>query len=217
MAGAEVIYTVPDEARICLDLSKNITIHFFVARGTVATSLLAARGVEIELAQLQDRVQWLSRLFKYEFQYRADAPFERIFEETLGEMIRDREIVVEGGKVRPGEDEDALGFSALLLGNFVEAYRLAARGLSLLVKGPLAPKDLTKRTLALGERMFLAGEIVKREAMSKPVVDNAHQALCDLGYLARAEGKWKLPESYASAEAVATVESRIAGYQPGRT
>ena len=34
-------------------------------------------------AQLADRAQTLSRLFKYEFQFRADAPSETIYAETL--------------------------------------------------------------------------------------------------------------------------------------
>jgi glycerol-3-phosphate O-acyltransferase len=213
LAGAEIIYTVPDEARILLDLSKNIIVHFFVAKGTIATSFLSARAPEVDPAILRERVQWLSRLWKYEFQYRADASFEDIFAATLAGMFQTRELVSAGnGFVRSGDDPDALRFSALVLGNFVEAYRLAARGLGLLVKGPLSPKELSKRTLAAGERMFLAGEIARREAMSKPVLENAHQAFVDMGYLARADGKWRLPESYASADAIATVERRIGGY-----
>ncbi len=213
LAGAEVIYTVPDEARILLDLSKNIIVHFFVAKGTIATSFLSTRAPEVELAQLRERVQWLSRLWKYEFQYRADASFGDIFAATVAGMIEARELSSAGGSaVRAGADEEALRFSARVLGNFVEGYRLAARGLGLRVKGALSPKELSKRTLAAGERMFLAGEIARREAMSKPVLENAHQALADMGYLARAEGKWTLPESYASAEAIATVERRVGGY-----
>jgi glycerol-3-phosphate O-acyltransferase len=64
----------------------------------------------------------------------------------------------------------------------------------------------------MGERMFLAGEIERREAVSRPVFENAYAAFVDQGYCARAEGKLVLPESYASASAVRTIEARIAGY-----
>ena len=52
--------------------------------------------------------------------------------------------------------------------NFVEGYRVAARGLGALLKGPLAAKDVVKRAIPTGERMFLAGEIARREAVSRP-------------------------------------------------
>ena len=80
------------------------------------------------------------------------------------------------------------------------------------LKGPLAPKDLAKRAMTVGERMFLAGELDGREAVSRPVVENAFLAFVDQGYLARNDGKYVLPESYATAEAVKTIEARIASY-----
>jgi glycerol-3-phosphate O-acyltransferase len=102
-----------------------------------------------------------------------------------------------------------------MLRNFVEGYRIAARGLSALLRGPLPLKDLTKRAIGTGERMFLAGEIELREAASRPVFENAYGAFVDQGYLARADGKLVLPESYASPSAVKTIEAKIAGYLPG--
>src|SRR5262249_50396488 len=38
--GPDVMYVVPDEKRLSLDLSKNIIVHFFVPRALVATALL---------------------------------------------------------------------------------------------------------------------------------------------------------------------------------
>ena len=60
--------------------------------------------------------------------------------------------------------------------------------------------------------MFLAGEIACREAVSRPVIDNALLAFVDQGYLGRSDGKYVLPESYASADAVRVIEGRIASY-----
>ena len=42
--GDDVIYTVPDEQRLILDLSKNIIIHLFVDRALVSVALLALAG-----------------------------------------------------------------------------------------------------------------------------------------------------------------------------
>ena len=74
----------------------------------------------------------------------------------------------------------------------IEGYRVAARGLAALLRGPVAGKDLVKRTITLGERMFLAGEIARREAVSRPLLENAYASFVDQGYLARADGKLAL-------------------------
>jgi glycerol-3-phosphate O-acyltransferase len=215
--GGDAIYVVPDEARLSLDLAKNLVVHFFVSRGTVATALFAAPGPPAALDTVRERVRQLSRLFKYEFQFRADAPFEQIFEETLAAMIADRELARDGDQVRLATEDgrEQVMLYARMLRNFVEGYRIAARGLAALLRGPMQLKDLTKRAIGTGERMFLAGEIELRESVSRPVFENAYGAFVDQGYLARADGKLVLPESYASPDAVRTIEAKIAGYLPG--
>jgi hypothetical protein len=57
--------------------------------------------------------------------------------------------------------------------------------------------------------MFLAGDLRRREAISRPVLENAYGSFVDQGYLARVDGKLALTPSYASAGAVATIEARI--------
>ncbi len=218
-AARDAIYVVPDEARLSLDLSKNIVLHFFLSRAMVATALLAPPGAPTELEPLRERVRALSRLFKYEFQFRADAPFEQIFEETIAAMVHDGELSREGDvlDLAGGEDERAnVALYAQVVRNFIEGYRVAARGLGLLLRGSLAPKDLQKRALALGDRMFLSGEIERKEAVSRPLFENAHSAFVDQGYLVREDGKLALAESYDSQAAVRTIEARIAGFLPTR-
>jgi glycerol-3-phosphate O-acyltransferase len=154
-------------------------------------------------------------LFKYEFQFRADASFDQIFEEEIAAMIADGELMraVQDAIAPAGEEGRAqLALYAGVVKSFVEGYRVAARGLTALVRAPLSAKDVTKRAIAAGERMFLAGELGRREAVSRPVIENAYAAFVDQGYLQRAEGKLALTESYATATAVRTIESRIAGY-----
>jgi glycerol-3-phosphate O-acyltransferase len=221
--GPDAIYVVPDDARLSLDLSKNIVVHFFVSRAMVATAMLAPasegaaatgkRNPVVELEPLKERVRALSRLFKYEFQFRADATFDQIFDETIDAMIADREIAREADGVTLASDEGRarVVLYAQIVRNFVEGYRIAARSLGT-IKGPIAPKDLTNRALGTGERMFLAGEIERREAVSRPVIENAFAAFVDQGYLGRIDGKLSLAESYANPATVRTIESRIAGF-----
>ncbi len=215
----DATYVVPELKRIPLDIAKNLIVHFFVSRAMIAIPLAAAARLgapSLASAQLAERVQTLSRLFKHEFQFRADATFETIFTETLGAMEADGELQLdrEGNVSLPtkGEGFERATLHVRVLRTFVEGYRVAARGLLALLKNPALPKDLTKRTLATGERMVLAGEIECRESVSRPLIENAFLAFVDQGYLARSEGRYVLPESYATADAVRTIESRIASY-----
>jgi len=216
--AADVVYVVPDEARMSLDLAKNGIVHFFAARAIIATALLAPPGPP-PLASLRERVLALSRLFKYEFTFRADAPFERIFDEEVSAMERDGELariplVGEDTAAAAPKGDDGrhqISLYARLLDNFVEGYRVAARGLSGFLRGPLTTKDAVRRAITAGERMFLAGEIRLRESISRPMLENAYSSFVDQGYLARAEGKLALTASYATAGAVTTIEARVAG------
>lgn len=214
-AALGAIYIVPADARLSLDIAKNIVVHFFVDRGLVATALFAAAGDPggVTEDKLRERVQRLSKLFKYEFSFRADASFDAIFDELLKTMVAEGEIVRKDGTVaiaEPGRVQMQL--YAFMLRNFFEGYRVAARALVALLKGPMTPKDLAKRALAVGERMHLSGEIERREAVSRPVLENAFHAFVDLDYVNRTDGKLSLPETYASADAIATVEARIARF-----
>jgi glycerol-3-phosphate O-acyltransferase len=200
-----VVYVVPDDARLSLDLAKNIVVHFFVSRAMVAVSLGDAHVNEVALGE---RVQALSRLFKYEFQFRADAPFSQIFKETLETMEADHEIV-RSDDTGVSVVSERVHLYARIVRNFLEGYRVAARSLSALLRGPLTAKDLAKRAITTGERMFLAAEITRREAVSKPLFDNAFSSFVDQGYLTRTEGKLALASSYASAETLRTIEARV--------
>jgi glycerol-3-phosphate O-acyltransferase len=99
---------------------------------------------------------------------------------------------------------------AAIIRNFVEGYRIAARGLTFLLKGPMAEKDLLKRCLILGDRMYLSNDIELREAVSKPLIANALAAFREEGYLRLREGRWALTESFDTQDAVSTIEGRIA-------
>lgn len=216
--GDDVIYTVPDEARLMLDLSKNIIIHLFVDRALVSVALLAPPGPPASRAAVRERVQSLSRLFKLEFIFRTDAPFDRIFDDTVADMLAQGELTASGDALGfgPGHDDlDGRGwitFYAAVLRSFLEGYRIAARAVRVLSRAPLPEKELSARALRLGEQMFLGGEIERSEAVCQPTLENAFASFVEQGYLRRDEGKLALAESFASEEGAATIEARVAGY-----
>ncbi|MDD9939445.1 MAG: 1-acyl-sn-glycerol-3-phosphate acyltransferase [Myxococcales bacterium] len=216
--GQGVLYRVPERTRIELDATKNHIVHFFVERGLVAIAALMPPALPTPVSVVRDRVLQLSQIFKHEFRFRADATFDTIFQDTLEQMATDGELV-------QNDDELALGGGrcdwgahvwlrtyASILKNFVESYRIAARGLGALVRGPLAEKELTKKTLALGNRMFLADEVEMREAINKSTIQNALEAFSDEGYIRRDNGKYALTKSFSSEAAVRAIEGRIASY-----
>ena len=84
--------------------------------------------------------------------------------------------------------------------------------MSLLAKGPLTEKELTRRALALGGQMFYSGEIERRESVSKSILQNAFRAFADLKYLTHRPERIELADTLTSPEAVEAIEAQIAIY-----
>jgi len=216
--GTGALYRVPEPKRLELDTSKNHIIHFLVERGLVALSVLHS-AADSDLSTTRKRVLTLSKLFKHEFRFRTDAAFDRIFEDTVTTMVRTGELKNVRGNLQPGDGHDGwsgrvwlLTYATSLL-NFVEGYRVAARALTLLLKGPLTEKELTRRAIALGNRMFLAGDLQMRESVSKPTLANAIKTFREEGYLEQvADNKLALSPSFANPEAAGTIEGRLIGF-----
>jgi glycerol-3-phosphate O-acyltransferase len=216
--GDDVIYSVPDDKRLLLDLSKNIIQHLFVDRALISLALLAPPGPPAELSGVRERVQSLSRLFKLEFMFRTDATFDTIFDQTIADMVESGELSLEEGRLGFGPGHEGLDgrgwitFYAATLRNFIEGYRIAARTLKLLTRGPMTDKELVQKALRAGEQMFLGGEIERSEAVSQPIFENAFGSFLEQGYLQKSEGKIELTESFASEATVQAVEARITAY-----
>ena len=224
--GSEVVFQVPDDKRLRLDFAKNGILHLVIDRAFVAVALraeLASRdgrdrnACGIGSAAIRTRVFDLVRLLRHEFTYRADAPFASIFDELVADMAARGEIVVAHESVSPPRSDEGrsdLAFYAATVQPLLESYRVAARSLRSLVRGPAGDKELAQRALRHGERMFLHGEIHCAEAVSRPPILNAFAAFVDQGYLGRRERMLALTESFASAEAVPSVEARVAALLP---
>jgi len=179
--GPDPIYTIESERRIALEYYQNTIIHFFVPRALIAAALLVDKEQWVDVNRLNSRVQQLSRLFKHEFIYRTDATFVQIFTETLRGLADDAEIEIRDGHAQAteGKTRQRLERYAVMLQTFFESYLLALRGTEIVLDGPIPKKDWYKRTLALGQQMYLAGEIERRESLSKLKLETALKALQD--------------------------------------
>jgi glycerol-3-phosphate O-acyltransferase len=128
-----------------------------------------------------------------------------------GDLVRTEDVLNTGAGRDGWSGHQWLMTYSALLRNFVESYRIAARGLAGLASGPLDVKDLLKQTLATGRRMYLSGEVERAEAISKPLLQNAFAAFQDLGYVTRAGAQLQLPND-GKDDAVRTLEESIAKY-----
>ena len=213
--GPEAIYTIPSERRIALEFYKNTLIHFFVPRALISAALLVSSDDSVSLHKLKDRVQQLSRLFKHEFMFRADVEFEKIFEQSLAEMLADGELLRMADHVRPAEGmaTERLERYANMLRTFFESYLLALRGAGLVLNEDIPRKEWFKKTLALGQQMYLAGEIEDRETLSKLKLETALKSLRDYKLVAFGEGDTlKAGPALTSADDLRSLEPKLYGF-----
>jgi glycerol-3-phosphate O-acyltransferase len=212
--GPEPIYTIDSERRIALEYYQNTIIHFFVPRALVSAALLIDKEQWADRARLNDRVQQLSRLFKHEFIFRTDATFDEIFNDTLGAMAADGEIELRDGRVQATEGlkRHRLERYAAMMQTFFESYLLALRGAEIVLDGPIPKKDWYKRTLALGQQMYLAGEIERRESLSKLKLETALKALQDYRLVQLNDDILERGEGVESVADLHALEPKLTGF-----
>jgi len=222
---AQTIYTINEQKRVQLDTSKNIILHFFVERGLIASALdrdEAGNVIATPIDQVRTRVRWASRIFKHEFRFRADAPFEEIFEETVRDLIDEGQLTRSETTLNSGPGFEGWSgaewlrvYQAILVAIF-EGYLIAIKSLDRLFAGPRTEKDLLKGALGLGHTLLQKETIHRREAISQPVLANAYHSLSELGYLRTRSGKLELDERYKSRDALDELQSTLKGFLTGR-
>ena len=212
--GPEPIYTIDSERRIALEYYQNTIIHFFVPRALISAALLVETEQWADITRLNDRVQQLSRVFKHEFIYRTDATFNEIFEDALREMAQDGEIEVRDGYAQATEGalRHRVERYAVMLQTFFESYLLALRGAEIVLDGPIPKKDWYKRTLALGQQMYLAGEIERRESLSKLKLETALKALEDYRLIQLNDDVLERGDGVESVSDLHALEPKLTGF-----
>ena len=182
------LIVVPEDRRSRLDYYKNNSLNWWVAEAVLA---MAARslGGNGALEELHARTLELSRLLKLEFVYRVGATFETIFTETLAGMVDAGWFTKEGTITEAGKEPAAL--LAGLVRNFVETYGAAAQAIAKMTR-PTPQKELLKSAMETAERMFLQGQLSRREAVSKTTLGNAIDYFKESEMLVEVSGKLEL-------------------------
>jgi glycerol-3-phosphate O-acyltransferase len=101
---------------------------------------------------------------------------------------------------------------AVMLQTFFESYLLALRGAEIVLDGPIPKKDWYKRTLALGQQMYLAGEIERRESLSKLKLETALKALEDYRLIRLNDDILERGEGVESVADLHALEPKLTGF-----
>jgi glycerol-3-phosphate O-acyltransferase len=211
-SDGERIHRVPSSRRLALEYHKNTILSFFVPSALISHALLVQNGEGIEEGTLRERVANLSKLFKYEFMYRADASFDEIFDDALSTMIDAGEVERDDGTLRAVEGS-LVPVYAEMLRTYFEAYRLAVVALEALpASGEVKKKDWIKQALTRGRRLYLSGEIELEESISRQKLENALSALHDYGLVRKGRETLERGASLQDDETLGTFERRIAKY-----
>jgi len=221
-AGPGMFYSVPDEKRLSLDTTKNIVIHFFVPRALFALSLLAPGPSPLQRSEIEERFLGLCRLFAFEFRVPAREEARALFAETQKEF-EELGLLEESParELRLGRGPDGVlaehwcRMLAAILGNYLEGYRLAARALFFLEEQPLAEEEMLRRALLLGNRMFFAGELSRREAVTRPILENAWQSFAERRLISIKSDRLELTEAGRAEGALGALEAEIAAWLKG--
>ena len=86
------------------------------------------------------------------------------------------------------------------------------RSLVALVTEPMTEKELLKVALATGQRMYLAGEIERREAVSKFVMENAILTYTDQGILRPRSGELRLADDWCQETSLARAAQHLLSF-----
>lgn len=171
------VFRVPDPRRIALEYYKNNILHFFVPQALIASALRLGDATK---EALLDRARRLSEVFEYEFAFRSDSGFDHVIDAAIERMLEAEELLSDTqGVIRRGSGAsgDAIPVYEAMLRTYFESYTLAARAADrFLQSDAMSRKEWLKKSLELGQRMYLAGEFELRESISKHKLENALKA-----------------------------------------
>jgi glycerol-3-phosphate O-acyltransferase len=152
------------------------------------------------------RAKEASRLMKYEFIFPPGRSFEATVDETFALLLRWGLVENAGDAVLPvARGVRMLSLLAELLRPFLEGVWVAADSLQLLLEGPMPSKEWARQALDRGRAAYLAGRVLRIEALTKPTLENAIAMYRDRGVIIGANVA--LTQEFAAREKVLALTS----------
>jgi glycerol-3-phosphate O-acyltransferase len=173
----EVVYSLKEEKRLNMEYYKNNILHFFIPLCFVATSMIKNNEDLTSLNRIMSDYKFLKSILWNEFifdEYRDDA-------EDVNDVLAylmERKIITSMEKEGnvwielKGRGLKKLKPFADLIHNYLESFWIVMRSCLYLKKNPLPKKDWLKKIMALGDRMYRKGEVLRREALSQANYQN---------------------------------------------
>ncbi|HEY5955277.1 MAG TPA: 1-acyl-sn-glycerol-3-phosphate acyltransferase [Polyangiaceae bacterium] len=225
IAGSNAFYTVPDGRRLALDTSKNIIIHFFVERAMLAVAISSLAPSELSNVQLEERFCTLANLFQFEFRVKNDDRICQVYTSAVDEFLTlgiiqrspDPSKFQLGQTSTNTESGQWLSLLSAVVVNYIEGYRITARALTVALEASMSERDFVKRALNIGQRMYFAGEITRREACSKPIILNALLAFAAKKIVTLQSEQVALEEEHRTQLTVDRLEDELRSYLRGIT
>ncbi len=181
----KTIYYVPQELRLALDYYKNNIINFFVPFSLISAAIIVSEHEDnIPLDELQEKVLFFSRLFKYEFVYKTDKPYEQVFENNLNKMVQWRllKLDTQKGTVFVKDDYKVALLTRLIL-NFIDSYWAGLQVISHLEESYVQEKEFLNQMLKEIMFFYYNGHIKSHESISKDYMKNLIIYLTDIGII----------------------------------
>lgn len=185
----EIVYSLKEERRLNLEYYKNNILHFFIPLCFVATSILKNNEDYISLSRIMTDYTFLKKLLWNEFIFDENKDDAEEVNEILA-YLYDKNMIVsseKNGQVlieTKGRGNKKLKPFADLIHNYLESFWIVMRSCLYLKKGSLSQKDWLKKIIALGDRMYRKGEVLRKEALSQANYQNVIIYLEDAGLIA---------------------------------
>jgi len=184
----EVVYSLKEEKRLNLEYFKNNFLHFFIPLSFVATAIIKSNEDIISLNRIMEKFKFLKELLWNEFifdEHRDDAQevnevLAYLYDKKMVTSVeRDGQVFIE----IKGKGNKKLKPYADLIHNYLESFWIVMRSCLYLKKNPLTKKDWLKKIMALGDRMYRKGEVLRKEALSQANYLNVIIYLEDAGLI----------------------------------
>lgn len=184
-------FRVPDNRRLGLEFHKNSILHHLVPYSVVCGALVypVESGVSLQeslIRRSSEALDWL----RHEFAFASHS--DELVTTAFEHLVEDGTLAQDDAATVSVLNEERARVLADLLNSHFESLKLARRGLVLLSDGSLSKKDWSKRTMSIGARMYLAGELRYKESLSKARIDNALPLFHERGFVVM-RGNWLHP------------------------
>ena len=191
---SEVFYRLREKAYLVLDYYKNSTIHLFVSDSIVATVFLALerQSPTVDVSDLRREVKRLSGLFKIEFIFPTDKPFDELFNESIQRMVERGWLFASEGNLTKTQDAGLakdLHFMVVLLLPFVEAYLAVGQKLVDFEGKSETQKAMLGILMQSLKSSYFAETLLAYETQNEATLKNAFLAFGELGLVKSAKAK----------------------------